>query len=283
MPLREIRATVPGGELVGIVQGLGPPVLMLHGGPGLSFSYMEDLVQELAPTYRVAVYQQRGLAPSTTAGPFTVETHVDDVAAVLDALGWTRAFAVGHSWGGYLMLAAMVRFGDRFLAGLGVDSIGVIGDGGISQFEKAIEERTPAHLSERATELDRRALAGHRSEADFIESFRLVWPAYFADPDAAPPMPEVRLSVDGYSETLDSMDATRTALAEEVREVHVPIVLLYGAMSPIPASASTDLAAHMPQTDFVEIADAGHYLWMERPGVVRSTLDRLVERVPHDD
>lgn len=278
-----LRATVPGGELVGNVTGDGPHVLMLHGGPGLSFSYMEDLVEELTPAYRVAVYQQRGLAPSTTERPFTVDTHVADAAAVLDALGWPSAYVVGHSWGGYLMLAALARFGDRFLAGLGVDVIGVIGDGGISEFERVIAERTPEHSRQRVEELDQRAMAPEWDEADSIESFRLVWPAYFADPDTAPPMPDVRMSVDGYSETLDSMEVGRVALSSALTEVQVPILLIYGAQSPIPASASTDLASHMPNTEAAAIADAGHYPWMERPGVVRASLDRLVETVRRGD
>lgn len=268
--------TVTGGELAGQVSGSGPPVLMLHGGPGLSFSYMQDLVEELTPAYRVAIYQQRGLAPSTTNGPLTVERHLDDVAAVMRALGWPRAYVVGHSWGGYLMVAAAAQFGDRFIAGLGIDSIGVIGDGGISEFERAIDERTPPHLRERADELNRRAIDGGGTETEFLESFGLIWPAYFADPKTAPPMPVLRMSLKGYSEAVDSMEAGRADLMARLSTVKVPINFVYGAKSPIPASASTDLADHMPLATSIAIPDAGHYLWMERPGVVKEALDRTV-------
>jgi pimeloyl-ACP methyl ester carboxylesterase len=271
---------VPGGALVGMVEGQGPPVLVLHGGPGLSFSYIDGLVQELAPAYRVAIYQQRGLAPSTTSGPFTVETHVADVISVLDALGWPVAHVVGHSWGGYLMLAAAARAPDRLLGGLGVDSIGVIGDGGISEFERALYERMPPHTRDRVDELDRRTMNGDADEAGSIEAFRLAWPAYFASPAHAPPMPEVRMSARAYSETLDSMEAGRANLASHLSTVEVPINLIYGASSPIPASASTDLADHMPFATATAVLDAGHYLWMERPGVVRDAFDRLVAGAP---
>lgn len=267
---------MPGGALVGKVEGNGPPVLILHGGPGLTYSYMEGLVRELTPAYRVAIYQQRGLTPSTTAGPYTVERHVADLFAVLDELSWPVAYVVGHSWGGYLMLAAAARAGDRLLAGLGVDTIGVIGDGGISEFENALQARMPEHSRQRADELDRDAMGGEGTEAEAIESFQLAWPAYFANPANAPPMPEVRMSVRGYSGTLDSMEAGRADLASQLPTVQVPINLIYGAMSPIPASASTNLADHMPLTIATAIPDAGHYPWMERPGMVKDALDRLV-------
>ncbi len=254
-------------------------MLILHGGPGLSYTYMEGLVEELVPAYRVAIYQQRGLTPSTKARPHSVEAHVADAVSVLDALGWPAAYVIGHSWGGYLMLALAARAGDRLIAGLGIDTIGVIGDGGISEFERAIEKRTPAHLRERAEHLERRAMKGEGTEAEFLESFRLAWPAYFADPGTAPPMPESRISVLGYSETLDSMEAGRADLASLLRTTEVPIHFIYGAMSPIPASASTDLVDHMPHAEATPVMEAGHYLWMEKPGVVRASLGRLVTSV----
>jgi pimeloyl-ACP methyl ester carboxylesterase len=42
----EIRARVPGGGITGWLAGTGPPVLVLHGGPGLS-DYTAPLAAEL--------------------------------------------------------------------------------------------------------------------------------------------------------------------------------------------------------------------------------------------
>ncbi|MGH3883757.1 MAG: hypothetical protein ACRDRC_10195 [Pseudonocardiaceae bacterium] len=40
-------------------------MLAIHCGPGMSYHYLDDAVAELATRYRVATFQQRGLAPST--------------------------------------------------------------------------------------------------------------------------------------------------------------------------------------------------------------------------
>ena len=87
---REFRAPAPGGEMVGWLRGSGPNALLLHGGPGLS-DYLADLAAELSETMTVARYQQRGLAPSVVDGDRTVDGHVADAVAVLEALGWDRA------------------------------------------------------------------------------------------------------------------------------------------------------------------------------------------------
>ena len=221
---------------------------------------MEGLIDELAPAYRVASYQQRGLEPSITGGPFTVDQHVADLATVLDAFEWPRAYVVGHSWGGYLLLAAAAQLSDRLIAGVCVDSIGVVGDGGVAEFEREMSERTPADVRSRAEELDRRAMAGEGTEDEALESMRLVWPAYFAIAAHAPPMPEIRLSVEAYSQTLDSMTEGMPALAAALTNVVLPVVLLYGTASPIPATASTDLAEIMPGAE----VNAGRAGWSFR-------------------
>lgn len=105
------------GELSGWVSGAGPRVLAIHGGPGMSFEYVDDAVAELAARYQVVTYQQRGLAPSTEQGEFTVAEAVADIAAVLDGLGWDTAYLVGHSWGGHLVFHAAVGITERIAGG----------------------------------------------------------------------------------------------------------------------------------------------------------------------
>src|ERR1700737_2284497 len=177
-----------GGQLIGWVDGSGPQVLLLHGGPGLSANYLDGLIPELVPGYRVAVYQQRGLSPSTLAGPLTVAAHLADVEAVLNGLGWKKAFVAGHSWGGYLALHVAAAFPNLLDGVLSIDPIGGVGDGGVPAFEAAMDARTPEENRARAKELDERALLGEPNEQDATESLSLAWPAYFAHPDAAPPM-----------------------------------------------------------------------------------------------
>jgi hypothetical protein len=54
--------------------------------PGLS-DYTAPLAAELEDAFGVIRCQQRGLAPSTTSGPFSIGQHAADVIAVPDAAG----------------------------------------------------------------------------------------------------------------------------------------------------------------------------------------------------
>jgi len=272
-------AAVDGGVLTGSVGGHGDLVLMLHGGPGLGWTYLEPAVEELRAGYTVAVYQQRGLPPSTARAPYDVHTQVRDVVAVLDTLGWERAAVVGHSWGGHLLLHVLASYPERLNAALVVDPLGGVGDGGEQQFEEELLARTPPADVARAEELDRRAMAGEGNEADMTESLRLIWPAYFADPASAPPRPDIRGSVEAYSATIDSVHAELPGLAPRLGGVTVPTLFLHGAASPMPVTASTDTADAIGSKATVRVLEGtGHFVWVESPGCVRAALAALLGR-----
>lgn len=278
--METFEAVVPGGVLGGRVSGAGTPVLLLHGGPGLDVDYLEDLVPELEDVYRVARYQQRGLEPSTATEPYDVGTQSDDVTRVLDALGWDRAVVVGHSWGGHLLLHVLADHPDRLLGAVVVDPLGGVGDGGEAAFSAEMSARTPEADRVRMEELDARAMAGEGTVDDALESLRLVWPAYFADPASAPEMPPTRMSVEAYAQTWASVQERLPTLAARLDGCGVPTVFVHGGASPMPVSASTDSAAAIGDAAEVVVVPAtGHFIWHESPGAVRAALDGLMRRV----
>ncbi|HEY3612629.1 MAG TPA: alpha/beta hydrolase [Gaiellales bacterium] len=279
MPDATFAAEVPGGVLRGVLAGAGEPVLLLHGGPGLSWDYLRPLVGELAAGHRVAVYQQRGLPPSAAGAPFDVATQARDVVAVLDELGWERAAIVGHSWGGHLLLHVLAEHPERVSAALIVDTLGGVGDGGEAAFDAELMRRTPPRDLARVEHLEQQAMAGEGSEEELAESLRLIWPAYFADPASAPPAPAMTLSVEAYAETFASLHAELPGLAARLAGVTVPTRFLHGAGGPMPVTASSDTAAAIGAAAELEVlADAGHFPWLEQPGCVASALLRLLTR-----
>lgn len=277
MTRETFEVAVEGGRLGGSVTGQGDPVLLLHGGPGLPWTYLEPLMEELAGRYRVAAYQQRGLPPSTAGAPYDVRTQVGDVAAVLDGLGWEHAVVAGHSWGGHLLLHALAEIPRRISAALVIDTLGAVGDGGEAAFDAEMSRRTPPENVARAEALDKRAMDGHGTDADLAESLAIFWPAYFAEPAAAPPFPELDFSVEAYAATFDSLHAELPGLAGRLTGSAVPTLFVHGGGSPMPVTASTDSAEAIGAAATVEvIAGAGHFPWYERPGTLRTSLDRLV-------
>jgi proline iminopeptidase len=265
-----------GGVLGGWAAGEGPPVLLLHGGPGLSYDYLDGLAAELGPRYRIAAYQQRGLEPSTAEGPFTVAQAIADVLAVLDGLGWARALVVGHSWGGHLALRVAAAHPQRLFGALAVDPLGIVGDGGMAAFEAEMIARTPKEGRERARVLEMQAVSGDAKAADALEALRIVWPAYFADPERAPAMPPIRISGDAYAGIMGEVAVGDAEVAAKLAVCGVPYGVLAGAGSPMPWGLAARASAEIsPQAFLTVVAAAGHFPWLEVPGSVRAALERL--------
>jgi proline iminopeptidase len=274
----DVAADVAGGSLRGWRTGSGPPVLVLHGGPGLS-DYTAPMADELHDRYTVYRYQQRGLAPSTTDGPFTVDTHVDDAVGFLDAMDVAPCFLIGHSWGGHLAMHIAAGHADLLLGLVVVDPLGIVGDGGESDMGRIMTERMTPDAAARATALDERAMRGEGTPGDAMEALALVWPSYFAVPSEAPPMPPMQISLECHAQTWDSIhhELARQALAPRLAALDVPTTFVLGADSPIPAHHGLASAAVIPGATTVVLDGCGHFPWLERPGVVRRGLDAVAD------
>ena len=270
------RAATTSGDLGGWVTGAGPRVLVLHGGPGLGFEYMDDAVAELAARYRVATFQQRGLAPSTLDGDFTLAEAVDDIVAVLDALGWHTAYLLGHSWGGHLAFHAAAAIPDRLAGVLAVDPLGAVSDGGAAAFGTELVARLEEESRPRVDQLAAQEEAEGLSLDEELEQLRLVWPSYFADPPSAPEMPPVRMAQGANHGLWGEIVAHLPGLEAALPSVTVPTGVLVGEGSPMPTTAGTDTAERIPGGWSYVVPGAGHFVWIEVPGSVLAGMDRLV-------
>src|SRR5215475_980248 len=79
----------------------GPPVIVLHGGPGAA-GHMAPVARGLADLYRVVEPFQRG----SSSVRLTVERHVADLHEVISICAeGCRPALLGSSWGAMLALA----------------------------------------------------------------------------------------------------------------------------------------------------------------------------------
>jgi pimeloyl-ACP methyl ester carboxylesterase len=271
-----VHATTGHGHLGGWVRsGTGPGrVLLLHGGPGLDQDYLDEVADDIGPTWTVACFQQRGLAPSTPDGPYDIETALADIVAVLDALGWDRAVLAGHSWGGHLALHAALAIPDRLQGVLCLDPLGGVGDGGMAAFAAELLGRTPDEGRRRCDEID--AEAGDTpSEDQAQEQLEIVWPAYFADPSSAPPY-RTRICVPANLGLHASLLRLLPELDRSLSAISVPLGILMGERSPMPVTAGADVVDRVAGSWLRVVEGGGHFFWLERPGEVGAALDRLV-------
>jgi proline iminopeptidase len=127
---RGTTLTTPGGTRLWYeVRGTTPgrPLIMVNGGPGFDHTYVlcSDAWDTIARSRRVVFYDQRGNARSGAlrkGQSCTVADQVADLEALRVKLGAGTLDLLGHSWGGYLVMAYAARHPDRVAHLLIVDS-----------------------------------------------------------------------------------------------------------------------------------------------------------------
>lgn len=237
----------------------GPPVVVLHGGPGAP-GYMAPVARGLASAFRVLEPFQRG----SSREPLTVARHVQDLHALVSRRedGDVRPALVGHSWGAMLALAYAAAH-PRHAA-----SLVLIGCG---TFDPAARDRLRAVREERMNDVLRARLRGLPEEfPDPDERLRrfgnLTLPLYSYEP------PTCELDVEAcdaraHHESWEDM----VRLQEEgvypaaFAGIDAPVIMLHGAFDPHPGRLiRASLAPHLPQLEYHEWDRCGHYPWLER-------------------
>jgi pimeloyl-ACP methyl ester carboxylesterase len=277
----EFRAPVAGGEIAGWVQGSGPPALLLHGGPGMS-DYLADLTKELSPVLTIARYQQRGLEPSVLDGDRSVEGHVADAVAVLDALGWDRAWVIGHSWGGHLAMHLAVARPDRLSGLLVLDALGAVPDGGGAALGENLTRDLTDEQRTFVEDYNAREEAGNGTPEEALAAFNVLWPHYFSDPAAAPPVPDFRMDLEGGLMTWQSITAhfEEGTLEKGLTQLQMPVLVIHGDASPVPPVEAERTAALIPGVTLRILPGVGHFPWKEDPGSMRREIEAFLAANP---
>ena len=109
--LREVR----GVRLFERRAGRGPPVVVLHGGPGAHHDYLLPGFDRLAGDRTLIYYDQRGggRSPVERDVPVGWREQVADLDALREVWGWDRLTIAGYSWGALLALAHTVTVEGR--------------------------------------------------------------------------------------------------------------------------------------------------------------------------
>jgi pimeloyl-ACP methyl ester carboxylesterase len=96
-PVRMIQTN--GIQMAVYEAGSGPAVVLLHGFPGLAFTWRHQIPALVAAGYRVIVPDLRGYG--LTDAPSRVEDYdigqlTGDLVSLLDAVGVDKAVSIGH-------------------------------------------------------------------------------------------------------------------------------------------------------------------------------------------
>jgi pimeloyl-ACP methyl ester carboxylesterase len=230
----------------------GPPVIVLHGGPGGSGG-SASVAQGLSGEFQVIEPWQR---PSGEK-PLSVAVHVADLHQLICSRCRRRRPAlVGESWGAMLALAYAAQHPDD------IGPIVLIGCGTFDKASRAeiVKERRKRILDH----IDKHP--EHRSDLDLsIGEQMMKWhemtDAYVPVPDEDERTKAEPFDMKAHTETWSDMVRCQEEgiYPQSFASLTGPVLMLHGAHDPHPGKMIRDnLRQFIPQLEYREFAKCGH-------------------------
>jgi 3-oxoadipate enol-lactonase len=234
-------------------------VLVLSNGVLMSTASWAFQTPVLSQHYRLLLYDCRGQWQSDhPPGPYSMELHADDLAALLDALGIERAHIGGTSYGAEVSMVFALRYPARTRT--------LIVTAAVSQLDPLLK-----------------GLAGPWIEAARARDpellFKVVYPLTFAEEWIAANQPALDLARQRY-EALD-FDAllelflcfSQLDITADLQKITAPTLIVAGELDALkPRKYSDIIAREIPNAEYALIPHAGHAAMWERAGVFNSLI-----------
>ena len=262
-----------------------PGLLFIHGGRAHR-NWWRPFAPFLASDYHVAAIDLSGMGDSNWRETYSMDLLVEEVFAVIDAANLgsvSRPILVGHSFGGWVTLAAVERAGERLGGAVVLDSPLGLPDPSEGY---VISARVPD------TARKKRSARVYDTIAAPIERFRLLpnQPAehlYLMDYIARTGIREVagENGEPGWTWKFDPQTGENFTVHFErdlLRGARCPLAFIYGENS---VFARGEAISHLRQqaqgrSPFIIMPQAHHHLMMDQPLAFVSTMRTLLSCWP---
>ncbi len=269
------------------------PIVCLHGEPTWGYLY-RNMIGPLSAHHRVVVPDHMGFGKSETPQdqPYTLQTHTENLTALIEHLDLTDITLVAQDWGGPIAAAFTVRHPERvkrlFLANT-VAGYGQVDDPDVPQIaesdwfrwigeglETGRTEQVLRHAG--STILSIMKIIGFQNSAAVDDTWIRAYAAPFPDWESAIGVYE--FPIDAFEARileyvvagLDGVAALRSK----------PAILLEGMEDRAipPARAIADFRALWPDAPVVELPGVGHFCQEDAPDILVANLEQFIQANP---
>lgn len=270
-------------------RGTGPPILFIHGGPGIPVRRVPDGLEQLAQSYEIHFYDHRGCGQSTK--PFDrfeskqfyanmleldktlgIAAQIADIERIRRILGQDKLTLIGHSFGAFLATLYAAEFPEHVAAMILLAPADLVvfpqQDGNLFDI---MRERLPSEMHGEYGDFVKEYLnfsdVFTKSEADLIAlAQRFVRYYNTASGQTSPDSRDDDLAIGGWLTTASFLSlGKRHDYSNAVQAIDVPTLVIHGSRDLQPESASRSYADLLQSASMEVISDAGHFVLQDAP------------------
>ena len=259
----------------------GTPLVVANGGPGFDHTYLHlsDAWDVIAKNRKVVLYDQRGNGRSSHIAlgqSCTLRDQIEDLEAVRAQIGADRIDLLGHSWGGFLVMAYAARYPQHIQHLLIVDSAAPKWSDTVFLFKDVFPEGVEREDAARFA-----SQMGDKSALDAL--LREYLSMLFYSPEKRDAALAQMADVDENRDVNQAItrDLQRYDLNPELPKYHFPTIVMTGRfdMNVAPAVAYKIHKA-VPGSQFVVFDRSGHMPFYEEPEKFVQTVEAFLSKGP---
>ena len=259
------------GQLYYQTMGQGDAVIVIHGGPGMDQGYLLPGMAALAQKHQVVFYDQLGCGRSTATvideSHITINSFVEDIETLRQALKFEKVTIVGHSWGGMLAMYYAVKYPKNIKK---LVLMNTVTSAGMEEFLDEVEKRTMPSAGE---------FEKLKASQEFIDSdpqaiaqyYRLFFQYYFHNPADLEKL-NLQLEPKGAATGVkvakileESIFGKYTDQHADLQKLKIPTLIIRGESDVIPMSAANSMAHSIKGSKLVVLKNCGHFPYIEQP------------------
>jgi len=287
---KEVFVKTNNAKLFCRVLGKGNPIIVIHGGPGLSQDYLLPQMASLKEKSLVVFYDQRGCGRSTgkiNAHTIQIKTFIEDLEAIRKFFDFKKVTILGHSWGGFLALEYVITHPEV------VDKLILLNTSPASSEDfslgmKEIDKRLSS--SQKELQALQKSVGFSKKDTATVEKyFQIMFEKYFFDPKKVCLLhlsmtPKAARNGFKVSEIFGQNFYKKPFnLYPELEKLQIPTLIIHGDFDPVPLSSAKKLHKSIKGSKFILIKNCGHFPYIEKPIELFKNIDDFLNSCQSPD
>ena len=251
-----------------------PTFLFVHGNPTWSYMWRRPIAALSEEGRRCVAFDHMGFGRSDKPpqlSAYSLERHIENAIAVIDALDLSDVTLVGHDWGGPIGLGALLERRDRLRSVVLMNTWAWELPSFLPPFLREFRTEGLGEILALGGNLFVESIPGgmRRRDADplMMEAYRAPFPDYWSRAGTLAFQREIPLTERDRSAPL------MASIHERLPDLTVPVLLVWGMRDPVFQPVFLEQWRELlPHAQTVELAGASHFLVEDDPDGVTAAI-----------